>query len=30
MDPRLLALGLACVDVAMAAVSWLILLCTYP
>ena len=30
MDPRLLALRLACVDVAMAAVSWLILLCTYP
>ena len=30
MDPRLLALGLACADVAMAAVSWLILLCTYP
>jgi len=30
MDPRLLSLGLACVDVAMAAVSWLILLCTYP
>jgi hypothetical protein len=30
MDPRLLGLGLACVDVAMAAVSWLILLCTYP
>ncbi|MBM3868004.1 MAG: hypothetical protein FJ384_03630 [Verrucomicrobia bacterium] len=30
MDPRFLALGLACVDVAMAAVSWLILLCTYP
>ena len=30
MDPRLLNLGLACVDVAMAAVSWLILLCTYP
>ena len=30
MDPRLLALGMACVDVAMAAVSWLILLCTYP
>ena len=30
MDPRLLTLGLACVDVAMAAVSWLILLCTYP
>jgi hypothetical protein len=30
MDPRLLALGQACVDVAMAAVSWLILLCTYP
>jgi len=30
MDHRSLALGLACVDVAMAAVSWLILLCTYP
>ena len=30
MDPRLLCLGLACVDVAMAAVSWLIMLCTYP
>ncbi|NBV48588.1 MAG: hypothetical protein EBR95_06010 [Verrucomicrobia bacterium] len=30
MDPRLLNLGLACVDVAMASVSWLILLCTYP
>ena len=30
MEPRLLNLGLACVDVAMAAVSWLILLCTYP
>ena len=30
MDPRILSLGLACVDVAMAAVSWLILLCTYP
>ena len=30
MDPRLLSLGLACVDIAMAAVSWLILLCTYP
>ena len=30
MDPRLISLGLACVDVAMAAVSWLILLCTYP
>ncbi|MEY3548589.1 MAG: hypothetical protein RLZZ552_956 [Verrucomicrobiota bacterium] len=30
MDLRLLSLGLACVDVAMAAVSWLILLCTYP
>jgi hypothetical protein len=30
MDPRVLSLGLACVDLAMAAVSWLILLCTYP
>ncbi len=30
MEPRLLNLGLACADVAMAAVSWLILLCTYP
>ena len=30
MEPRLLNLGLACVDAAMAAVSWLILLCTYP
>jgi hypothetical protein len=30
MEPRLLDLGLACVDAAMAAVSWLILLCTYP
>ena len=30
MDPHLLALGLACVDAAMSAVSWLILLCTYP
>ena len=30
MDPRLMALGLACVDVAMMAVSWLILWCTYP
>jgi hypothetical protein len=30
MDHRLLSLWLACVDVAMAAVSWLILLCTYP
>jgi hypothetical protein len=30
MDPRLPLLGLAGVDVALAAVSWLILLCTYP
>ena len=30
MDPHLLKLAVACVDVAMAAVSWLILLCTYP
>lgn len=30
MDPHLLKLTVACVDVAMAAVSWLILLCTYP
>jgi len=30
MDLRLLQSGVACVDVAMAAVSWLILLCTYP
>jgi hypothetical protein len=30
MDPRLIQSGVACVDVAMAAVSWLILLCTYP
>ncbi len=30
MDSRLISLGLACVDAAMAAVSWLILLCTYP
>lgn len=30
MDAQLIKLGLACVDSAMAAVSWLILLCTYP
>lgn len=30
MDPSGLKLGLACVDSAMAGVSWLILLCTYP
>ncbi|MEY4307594.1 MAG: hypothetical protein RJA95_962 [Verrucomicrobiota bacterium] len=30
MDLRLLQSGVVCVDVAMAAVSWLILLCTYP
>jgi len=30
MDLRLIQSGAACVDVAMAAVSWLILLCTYP
>ena len=30
MDIHLLETGLACVDTAMAAVSWLILLCTYP
>jgi len=30
MDDPLLRLGLACVDTAMAAVSWLVLLCTYP
>ena len=30
MDLRLIQSGVACVDVAMAAVSWLILLCTYP
>ena len=30
MEPRTILLGLACVDVAMAAVAWLILLCTYP
>ena len=30
MDLRLIHSGVACVDVAMAAVSWLILLCTYP
>jgi hypothetical protein len=30
MDLRLIQSGTACVDVAMAAVSWLILLCTYP
>jgi hypothetical protein len=30
MDIPLLRAGLACVDFAMAAVAWLILLCTYP
>ena len=30
MDPRLPKLGLAGVDFALAAVCWLILLCTYP
>jgi len=30
MDLRLIHSGVACVDVAMASVSWLILLCTYP
>ena len=30
MDAQLLRAGLAGVDFAMAAVSWLILLCTYP
>jgi hypothetical protein len=30
MDLRLLQSGVVCVDVALAAVSWLILLCTYP
>lgn len=30
MDPHLLKLTVACVDFAMAAVSWLILFCTYP
>ena len=30
MDRHLIQSGVACVDVAMAAVSWLILLCTYP
>ncbi|MCX6921341.1 MAG: hypothetical protein NTX20_08485 [Verrucomicrobia bacterium] len=30
MDLRLIQSGTACIDVAMAAVSWLILLCTYP
>jgi hypothetical protein len=30
MDLHLIQSGVACVDVAMAAVSWLILLCTYP
>ena len=30
MDLSGLKLGLACVDSAMAGVSWLILLCTYP
>jgi small-conductance mechanosensitive channel len=30
MDLRLIHSSVACVDVAMASVSWLILLCTYP
>jgi len=30
MDIPLPRAGLACVDLAMAAVAWLILLCTYP
>ena len=30
MDLHLIQSGVACVDVAMAAISWLILLCTYP
>ncbi len=30
MNLRLIQSGVACVDVAMASVSWLILLCTYP
>jgi len=30
MDLHLIQSGVACVDSAMAAVSWLILLCTYP
>ena len=30
MDLRLIQFGVACIDVAMTAVSWLILLCTYP
>ena len=30
MDAHLLKLAVVCVDVAMAAVAWLILLCTYP
>jgi hypothetical protein len=30
MNLHLIQSGVACVDVAMAAVSWLILLCTYP
>ena len=30
MDLHLIKLGVACVDCAMAGVSWLILLCTYP
>ena len=30
MDLHLIQSGVSCVDVAMAAVSWLILLCTYP
>ena len=30
MDLHLIQSGVACVDAAMAAVSWLILLCTYP
>jgi len=30
MNLRLIQSGVACVDVAMASVSWLVLLCTYP
>ena len=30
MNLHLIQSGVACIDVAMAAVSWLILLCTYP
>ena len=30
IDAHLLKLAVVCVDVAMAAVAWLILLCTYP